>query len=172
MPELPEVETVRRGLKRGAVGRRITRSWVRPPDRLRVIVRPDPETFVRATQGARILAAERYGKQLDLPLDNGWHLLAHLGMTGRLQLSQGAGEMDEGPVDRHVWAALALEPNGQRKDDLLVYRDPRRFGVIEVSEQPTFRERLGVDPFDARFDPELVAREIARRRAPIKMVLL
>jgi formamidopyrimidine-DNA glycosylase len=172
MPELPEVETVRRNLERGAVGRRITRTWVRPPDGLRVIVRPDPETFVLATEGARIVAAERYGKQLDLPLDNGWHLLAHLGMTGRLQLQPAAAELEVELLDRHVWAALALAPDVQEIDDLLIYRDPRRFGVVEVSERPTFRDRLGVDPFDAQFDADRVVNEMARRRAPIKMVLL
>jgi formamidopyrimidine-DNA glycosylase len=172
MPELPEVETVRQGLERGVVGRRITRTLVRPPDGLSLMVRPDTGTFIRATEGARILAAERYGKQLDLPLDNGWHLLTHLGMTGRLQLQQNDGTLEAETLERHVWAALALEPHGQGNGDLLVYHDPRRFGVIEVSERPTFRERMGVDPFDARFDPDLVASEMARRRAPIKMVLL
>jgi formamidopyrimidine-DNA glycosylase len=172
MPELPEVETVRRGLEQGAVGRRITSTWVRGPDGRRVVVRPDPETFVRATEGARILAAVRYGKQLELPLDNGWHILAHLGMTGRFQLQRRIEEADGEPPDRHIWAALSLAPDGPKPDDLLIYRDPRRFGVIEVSELPDFRERLGVDPFDARFDPDRVMGEIARRRAPIKMVLL
>jgi formamidopyrimidine-DNA glycosylase len=172
MPELPEVETVRRILEQGAVGRRVIRTRVRPPDGLRLMVRPDPNTFVWATEGTRILAAERYGKQLDLPLDNGWHLLAHLGMTGRLQLQKGDDALDDGPLAPHVWAAFAFESDDGRTGDLLVYRDPRRFGVIEVSERPTFRERLGVDPFDARFDPDRIAHQIARRRAPIKTVLL
>jgi formamidopyrimidine-DNA glycosylase len=75
------------------------------------------------------------------------------------------------PEDRHIWAVLTLEP-ASGKGNLLTYRDPRRFGVLEVTRKPEFRERLGVDPFDAAFDPDAVAAAMARRRAPIKMVLL
>ncbi len=172
MPELPEVETVRRVVARGVVGRRVAAAWVRPPDRHRLMVRPDAPTFKRATEGVRILSIERYGKQLDFPLDNGWHLLIHLGMTGRLELHQASGSLDAMEHPRHVWAALQLEPDPAIAHDLLIYRDPRRFGVVEVAERPDFRARMGVDPFDERFDPRQVALAIGKRRAPIKMVLL
>ncbi len=172
MPELPEVETVRRLIARGVVGRRILASWSRPPDGLSVMVRPDSATLTRATVGARIKGAERYGKQLDFPLDNGWHLLVHLGMTGRLELHQFEESLEAMEFPRHVWAALQLEPDARNPNDLLIYRDPRRFGVIEVTQRPSYRDRMGVDPFDDRFDPDEIARAIAKRRAPIKMVLL
>lgn len=171
MPELPEVETVRLDLEREVVGRCILSAWARPPDGLSPMILPDPEAFVAATRGARVLAATRYGKQLDLPLDTGWHLLAHLGMTGRLTIQRAEPGPSFPPADRHVWAALTMEP-GWLGGDVLIFRDPRRLGVLEVTQSPRFRERLGVDPFDPAFDPEMVAEAIARRHAPIKMVLL
>lgn len=172
MPELPEVETLRRQLLPWLVGRRIERAWIRPPDGRRAVVRPDPDRVRRVAEGATLLGIDRHGKRLDLKLDNGCHLLVHLGMTGRLELRAVSVAASADRLPPHSWIALALGPHRLTDRALLVYRDPRRLGSIEAAEHPFDRRQIGIDPFDPDFDPAIIAAQIARRRAPIKSVLL
>jgi formamidopyrimidine-DNA glycosylase len=165
LPELPEAETIRRQLAPHIEGARIVASWARLPR----ITRPDVETFVARTQGQRIVAARRHGKQLYFPLEDGWNLLVHLGMTGRLQVAPPSAERAGAgaDTDRHIHAVLDLD-NGQR----LVFRDPRTFGALAVEPDLAFLERMGPEPLADDFDEAALARVLRARTSPLKSLLL
>ena len=172
MPELPEVEVVRRGLDAHAVGSTIAAVEVlhsRP-------VRRDaggPTGFVAALTGRRIEAARRRGKYFWLPLDNGDALLGHLGMSGQM-LVQPAGAPDE----RHLRVRFTLAgPDGSRPQDKeLRFVDQRMFGGLSVSpagaELPTEIAHIARDLLDPEFDLDLFVRKVRRRSAGIKRLLL
>jgi len=161
MPELPEVETIRRQLEPAVVGARIRdldvrdARWCAPiaPAELRDIV-----------GGRRVRALHRRGKYLDWALEGEVHLLMHLRMTGTLLL-------DPAEVPDHTRVVISL--GGHH----LLFVDPRRFGtgqlVIGDEELEAFyASRLGVEPFDKRFTPAHL-RSLARGRSvPIKAFLL
>ena len=164
MPELPEVEVVRRGLEAHAVGETITNVEVlhsRP-------VRRDaggPSGFVAALTGRTIEAARRRGKYFWLPLDNGDALLGHLGMSGQM-LVQPAGAPDE----RHLRVRFTLP------DKELRFVDQRMFGGLLVSpagaELPTEIAHIARDLLDPEFDLEDFVRRVRRRTSGIKRQLL
>ena len=140
MPELPEVETVRRGLSPHIVGHRLRGARVRNP-RLRW---PVPDKLDTLIAGQHIKSLERRAKYLILRLDHGG-LLLHLGMSGSLRLVVATT-----PPDKHDHVDLLLD-DGQ----VLRLRDPRRFGAVLWSEQPDTHPllaTLGVEPLDKDFD--------------------
>lgn len=164
MPELPEVETVRRGLTDGLVGRTIGSVEVRER-RLRW---PLPADFGVRLAGARILAIDRRAKYLQLRLDRDRTLLVHLGMTGQLRLLC-ANDLPPPGVHDHVDIHL----DGDR---CLRYTDIRRFGSMHLYAgadhgQPLLA-RLGVEPLSEAFTAEYLHRHLERRRAAIKLVLM
>ncbi|MDR0417550.1 MAG: bifunctional DNA-formamidopyrimidine glycosylase/DNA-(apurinic or apyrimidinic site) lyase [Propionibacteriaceae bacterium] len=179
MPELPEVETVRRGLERLAVGRRIDELVIREAKSFPV----DHGTWQEAAQvveGATVTAARRRAKVLILDLDNGWSLVAHLKMTGQMVV-RGAENWAAGhPTD----SFLADLPDrstrlefGFADGSRLFFNDQRKFGWVkavptaEVEALP-FIAALGPEPFDPAGFPEF-RRRIARRvRTTIKAALL
>ena len=163
MPELPEVETVRRQLEPQIVGRRIVQSWARLPR----ITQPSIDAFVAGTQNQTIQAARRRGKQLYFPLESGANLLIHLGMTGRLHVEDAAHPFDEAQIHKHIHAVLRLD-NGRQ----LVFTDPRTFGALAVSADTAFLNAYGPEPLDDDFDEEAMARSLARRIIKIKAALL
>ena len=162
MPELPEVETIRRQLAPHVEGRRIESAevldsrWCEPAP---------PGEVERALAGRRIERVSRRGKYLVLELEHDVHLVMHLRMTGNLLLV-GAGE--ERP---HLRVRLAL---GHKA---LLFCDVRRFGTGVVllgseARDAYFEDRLGVEPLEPDFTAEAL-RELARgRRAPVKAFLL
>ncbi len=162
MPELPEVETVRRQLEPEVVGSTITALAVLDP---RWCAPLAPAEFGDIVVGRSVRALRRHGKYLDWVLDGEIHLLMHLRMTGTLLLDP-AGELP------HTRVELTLD--GDRR---LRFVDPRRFGTGQLAigdEALTafLATRLGVEPFDDAFTPELL-RALARgRRGPIKSFLL
>ena len=183
MPELPEVETIRRQLEPAVVGLRIESArvlderWTRPAA---------PEVVEQAVGGRRIEAVERRGKYLLLRLDGGRVLAMHLRMTGNLLLHEagadavrdleserlGGPRVYESSVDRrHLRAEIALE-GGSR----LLFTDMRRFGhavVLEPDEvEPYFATRLGMEPLSGDLTPEALAALAAGRTAPLKSFLL
>lgn len=166
MPELPEAETVRRQLEPRVVGKKIEASWSRLARR----TFPSLEEFVHYTQGARIVAARRRGKQIYFPLDNGQNLLVHLGMTGRLHVQdgdlRGRGKKLEEPANKHIHALLQLE------DGAIVFTDPRTFGAIGVSEDLPFLRNMGPEPLDEDFDEAAMVRKLRTRTIKIKSALL
>ncbi len=138
MPELPEVETVRRMLESSVLGRTVARVRL-SGKRLRG---PVARALPRRLAGRTFTAARRVGKYLLLDLDGGLTLLSHLGMSGRWLFRE---RPDEAPLD-HVHARLAFADGSE-----MLYQDPRRFGLLELHETGALAHHralasLGPDP--------------------------
>jgi formamidopyrimidine-DNA glycosylase len=164
MPELPEVETVRRMLEQHVRGRRITRALAsRKP--LRV---PMTRGWSRRVLGRSIATLRRHGKYLLIDLDGGLTLLSHLGMSGRwLYLSEPPAKRME-----HVHVKLLFEDRSQ-----LWFQDARRFGMLELHETGRVHEApllagLGPDPFPEPPAAEVFAGLARGRSASVKVFLM
>jgi len=162
MPELPEVETIRRQLEPAIVGRVIESLRVQDERWTRPVA---PREVERALAGRRIEAVERRGKYLLLRLEGGRTLAMHLRMTGNLLL------VDETTDPPYLRAQLQLE-GGRR----LLFTDARRFGhavVLDDAElDEYFAARLGIEPLSDSLTAEELCRRAAGRRAPLKSFLL
>jgi formamidopyrimidine-DNA glycosylase len=163
MPELPEVETVRRGLALRISGRRIVRAELRRPD----LRRPFPPTLAARLDGALIGALHRRGKYILIELDDDGLLLLHLGMSGRIT----AGDAGQ-PTVQHDHVVLTL-------DDGIVIRfnDPRRFGLIDYVRRGDSAEHpllagLGPEPLEPGFNGSYLGTALAGKLSPIKAALL
>jgi formamidopyrimidine-DNA glycosylase len=161
MPELPEVETIRRDLTPRVVGRRFTAVEVMPGAE-KVVVLPSPAEFCRALPGLRIEDVERRGKYLLFPLSDGRHLIVHLRMTGALiHRSVGA------PADGYLRVRLALDDKTE-----LRYTDLRKLGMMWLVVDPTLVVgKLGPDALEA-LQPTTLRSLLEGRRAPVKAVLM
>ena len=158
MPELPEVETVRRTLtaNQGAAIRRIRLN------RSDIIRRA--EFSIGQLKNKMIREIGRRGKYLLLVLDQGYYLVVHLGMSGRFYQLVETKEA----TAKHVHAEIYLD-NGNK----LVYEDPRRFGGIYLlKDQEQFFGRMGVEPLAEEFDPAYLYKITRRRKIAIKSLLL
>jgi formamidopyrimidine-DNA glycosylase len=184
MPELPEVETVRRQLEPELVGKRIESAEVLD-ERL---TRPEPPgALERAVEGREVTAVARRGKYLLLGLEGGRTLALHLRMTGNLLLrdpEEGvtADLMKSEPGGAHLYEAKP-EPSHVRArfelDDgrVLLFTDVRRFGqavVLDAGDQldDYFASRLGIEPLSPELTPERLLALAAGRTAPLKSFLL
>jgi formamidopyrimidine-DNA glycosylase len=160
MPELPEVETVRRRLAPLLEGRTLTGVRI---DDARVTRPADPDEVARELVGERVVLADRRGKYLVLRFESGRALLIHLRMTGGL-LSNPNGET-------HLRALLSLDDGTQ-----LAYRDVRRFGtwlLLEPDEVDAYLEgKVGPEPLAAGYRAKDLAEKLVSRRAPVKAALL
>jgi formamidopyrimidine-DNA glycosylase len=169
MPELPEVETVRRGLDAFVPGRTIGTVEVHHPRAVRRHV-PGSADFAASLAGQTITATRRRGKYLWLPLGSGDALIAHLGMSGQLLLCR-PGEPD-GP---HLRVRLALE-DADREPIELRFVDQRTFGGLAVSpggaSLPTEIAHIARDPLDPDFDEQAFVTALRRRRTGLKRALL
>ena len=167
MPELPEVETVRRGLVPRLVGHRIVRLIQRRRD-LRV---PLPAKFAQKVEGRTVQAIDRRAKYLLIRLDDGQTLIAHLGMSGRMTLHD-APSAAEHPFQRHDHVVIETDEGWQVR-----FNDARRFGLmLLVSSETIQRHKLfkgvGPEPLDETFDGPALAARLKGRRTPIKAALL
>ena len=177
MPELPEVETVRRGLAPHLEGARLARVTARRPD-LRF---PLPEGFVQRLTGARIGALTRRGKSILAPLDRGDTLVIHLGMTGRFEVEAKADAAattpgafaHAAPADpRHAHVVFETDAG-----TVVTYFDARRFGWMDLiatarlDDHPRFAA-LGPEPLSVAFDAAYLGRAFAGRRQGAKTLLL
>ena len=163
MPELPEVETVRRRLEPVLTGRRF--ELVEISDAR--LVRPyEPDEVAAELQGERVASVERRGKYLIVRFETDRVLLIHLRMTGSLKHSDSG--LDDDPHRR----ALVRLNDGTA----VAYRDVRRFGtwlLVEPGELDAYlAPRLGDEPLDALFTAARLGARLAKRRAPIKAALL
>ena len=171
MPELPEVETVRRGLAPVMEGRKILSVEQRRPD-LRF---PFPNRFSERISGTKIERLGRKAKFLTGYLSSGEVLVLHLGMTGRFT------------IDGDATADLVHTPNTNAKHDHVVfhmeggvrvtYNDPRRFGFMELWPGDTFQnyprlKKLGPEPLSNHFNADYLDTALAGRNTPIKTALL
>jgi formamidopyrimidine-DNA glycosylase len=167
MPELPEVEVVRRGLERWVLGRRMTAVEVYNPRAIRRHV-TGPLHFAEVLAGRVLTAANRRGKFLWLPTDGGDALLAHLGMSGQL-LVQSA----DAPDEKHLRVRIQFADEERE----LRFVDQRTFGGLWVepvtgSPYPHSLAHIARDPIDPEFDPNAFAAGIRRRRTGVKRALL
>ena len=178
MPELPEVETVRRGLEEALLGLKI-----RYVDKKRNDLRfPIPEDLNEKLRGRTITALRRRAKYLLIDVNNGLTVLSHLGMSGRWTILRDdvitrpgrfahGGEIGSGNGP-HDWITIHFE-NGFSA----VYSDPRRFGFIDLINHGNENDypmlaKLGPDPLPATLTPEILNRSLVGRKAPLKSVLL
>ena len=164
MPELPEVETVRRQLAPVLEGRRLERVEIRDGRLTRPL---DPLEVAAELEGERVARVERRGKYLIVRFESGRALLIHLRMTGSLRAFDTGVDED----DAHRRAVVRLD-NGSD----VAYRDVRRFGTWLLLEPGELDEylaaRLGEEPFDALFTAARLGARLHKRRAPIKAALL
>jgi formamidopyrimidine-DNA glycosylase len=160
MPELPEVETVARGLQASLVGRVIVQVeilWTR------AIVAPDPATFSERVTGQLVAGVDRRGKWLVLSLSGGETLLIHLRMSGRVVI-----ESEPCLDNRHVRVMFLLD-DGQR----LSFIDQRKFGRLHLTPHPKeILGTLGPEPLSEPFTPARFEEMLRRRRGRIKPLLL
>lgn len=160
MPELPEVETYVCDLAPLLRGRRVEGAQVRWP---RTIAAPEPEAFVQRIARQRFVEFGRRGKYLLLGMDSGDTLIVHLRMTGHLLVQPGPIE-----PDAHTHVVLELDDGRQ-----LHFQDTRKFGRLWLTADPApVLARLGPEPLEAAFLPEVLAQKVAGRKAPIKNLLL
>lgn len=174
MPELPEVETVRRGLEPVLAGARLSRVRQRRPD-LRF---PFPERFAERLEGARVLSVGRRAKYLLASLDSGETWITHLGMTGRFTLDGGqVGEFETDAPAAGPHEHLSLCAEGPSGTTRLGYADARRFGYMglvptaALESHPWFAA-LGPEPLGNGFHAERLARAFHGRRQTVKVCLL
>ena len=171
MPELPEVETVRRGLLPVMEGRVIVQADVNRPD-LRWPLPPDMSA--RLT-GQRVLALRRRSKYILADLSSGESLLVHLGMSGRMLVSGGIlGQFhqDHPALQKHDHVVLHME-GGAR----VTFNDARRFGAMDLmptanAEAHPLLARLGPEPLGNGFDETYLVAALRGRKTPIKSALL
>jgi formamidopyrimidine-DNA glycosylase len=166
VPELPEVEVVRRGLERGVVGRTIAKVDVHHPRAVRRH-EPGPQDFADLLRGRTVLGARRRGKYLWLPLDSGDALTGHLGMSGQLLVV---------PADKPVEAHLRIRFSFKDKGRELRFVDQRTFGGMAVvaggADLPHTIEHIARDPLDPEFDDELFLRRLRAKHTGVKRALL
>jgi formamidopyrimidine-DNA glycosylase len=164
VPELPEVETVRRRLAPALEGHSFEHVEITDPR----LTRPhDPFEVARELEGERVAKVDRRGKYLIVRFESGRALLIHLRMTGSLRHAKG-GELREDP---HRRAVVNLDDGSD-----VAYRDVRRFGtwlLLEPAEVDTYLDaRVGREPLDDAYKAKHLADKLANRRAPIKAAIL
>lgn len=164
MPELPEVETIVRGLRPTLEGRRLTSVMQRRAD-LRF---PLPDNFAKRLTGRRVARIARRGKYILIHLDGEEVLLCHLGMSGRLVVTNGAA----GPLEPHDHVIFRTDAG-----DEIRFNDARRFGIMDlVPETELDRHRLleglGPEPLSNDFNGPALAERLKGKRTPIKAALM
>ncbi len=179
MPELPEVETVRRGLAPVAEGARITRVELRRPD-LRF---PFGNDFEEMLEGRTITSMGRRAKYLLADIDSGQVLVMHLGMSGSFRVEQdntsdqpGNFALPKGIIEKHDHVVFHLVTT-KNQTARIIYNDPRRFGFMALiarsalDEHPWFAD-MGIEPTGNGLDGAYLANKFANKAAPLKAALL
>ncbi len=158
MPELPEVETIRRGLERGILNKTISRIHIHDGR----VLRQDAEDFTRRLLKQTIVAVSRRGKALALSLSSGESLVVHVMMTGQLVVDGGTG----------VHTRVAFEFTDGTK---LLYNDQRVFGQLRVVRdvgEINYFKVIGPEPFDKAFNAAYITSALKKTSRPIKTILL
>ncbi len=171
MPELPEVETVRRGLLSVIEGQTIARADVNRPD----LRWPFPKNMAQRLTGQTITALRRRSKYILADLDGGETLLIHLGMSGRMLISGdplGQFVHDHPAAEKHDHVVLHMQ-NGAR----ITFNDPRRFGAMDLLETATADSHkllavLGPEPLGNDFNEPYLVAAFKGKNTPVKSALL
>jgi len=171
MPELPEVETVRRGLEPSMTGAVITQADVNRPD----LRWPFPELMAERISGARVLQLRRRSKYILADLDTGETLLIHLGMSGRMTVSGdplGQFVHEHPALIKHDHVVFHME-NGAR----VTFNDPRRFGAMDLLDTVTAEAhpllvKIGPEPLGNDFHEAYLVSALKTKNTPIKTALL
>lgn len=176
MPELPEVETVRRGLEPVMSGIQIARAEQRRPD----LRWPFPNDMEARLTGAKITQLRRRSKYILADLDTGETLLIHLGMSGRMLISAPEGTQnklgqfhhDHPPIGKHDHVILEMETGAR-----ITFNDPRRFGAMDLmvtadQSDHWLLSKLGPEPLGNSFNGDYLADRLKGRKTPIKTALL
>ncbi|MDK1491635.1 bifunctional DNA-formamidopyrimidine glycosylase/DNA-(apurinic or apyrimidinic site) lyase [Sinorhizobium sp. 7-81] len=178
MPELPEVETVRRGLAPTMEGALLVRAELRRPD-LRF---PFPDNFSASVAGRRIVSLSRRAKYLMIDLEGGDVIIAHLGMSGSFRIEAGTDadtpgrfHHQRGKDEKHDHVIFHL--SGQSGPARVIYNDPRRFGFMDLARRDgiadhVFFRDLGQEPTGNALDAAYLAQRFAGKAQPLKAALL
>jgi len=159
MPELPEVETIKNELLPHITGRRITGVTLFWEG---IVRQPSVEEFHSRITGQKITGITRRGKYLIIGLSSGDLLIIHLKMTGSLLVSQDSSE-----PPKYTRAVIHLDKNTD-----IFFRDPRKFGMMQlVKDKNSIVAKLGPEPLEADFTPQVLAQRLTKRTAPIKALL-
>ncbi len=166
MPELPEVETVCRGLRPILKGNAFKRVVQRRPD-LRI---PFPQDFVTQLEGQAVVDIRRRAKYLQILLDSDVVLIIHLGMSGRILIEDEKTKTETYGSHDHVIFHM-------KSGHQIRYHDPRRFGLMTLCDQAKIDQHkmfahLGPEPLENEFNPESLALKLAHKKTPIKSALL
>jgi formamidopyrimidine-DNA glycosylase len=165
VPELPEVETVRRGLHHLISGYRIVDALDLHPRTLKA----ESIAPLSTLKGARITGTGRRGKFLWITLDRPFVLVAHLGMSGQFLIAQ-----KDRPAAKHVRAQFALKKSLRSRE--LIFNDQRTFGWLSIEQLtdgvPSSAAHIALDPFDPNFDYQGTITKFTQRRVRIKTALL
>lgn len=164
MPELPEVETIRRTLQPKLAGLKFTGVRIYLP---KVIAAPEPEHFAETITGKKIIALQRRGKYLLFSLTGGYTLIVHLRMTGSMVYRESTG-----PTSKYTHVVFYFD-NGNR----LFFADLRQFGrlwllPVDSPDNPAGLKNLGPEPLDRSFTGKIFAKKLHNRRTKIKPLLL
>ena len=174
MPELPEVETVRRGLASTMLGARIDEVELRRKD----IRFPFPPRFKARLEGRKVLALKRRAKYILVELDSGETLICHLGMSGSFRIdaatasTPGGFHHERSKDPKHDHVVFHLDQGG-----VVTYNDPRRFGFMDLAASDALETHprlrgLGAEPLAPEFDARLLANLFRDSRSPVKAGLV
>ncbi len=163
MPELPEVETIRRGMENAMLGKTFKTIQVMRHD-LRI---PIPENLGQAMTGQTLQAISRRGKYMVLHLSNDKHIILHLGMSGRIHISH-----DEKTALKHDHVIMYMNDKTR-----ISFEDPRRFGMFYLAATPNWEDEkpfsdMGPEPLNANLTGDMLHNRIKNKKAPIKSALL
>jgi formamidopyrimidine-DNA glycosylase len=161
MPELPEVETVVRGLEKAMKGRAIARVTLNRAD-LRF---PFPPALGRV-RNARVESLSRRAKYILIALEKQKTMIVHLGMSGRMTVT------DTYDPEKHDHMILELD-----NDAYVVFNDPRRFGLVDLADTPQlarhkFFRHLGPEPFDKAFNAKYLAEKFRNKKTAVKLAIM
>lgn len=163
MPELPEVETVKNGIQKFIGNAHVLEVFIKNP-RLRTNVN---DSFVQNTVNAQIIGYERKAKYILIHMNNGYSVILHLGMSGKIKTCSKLPEH----LDKHDHIIIKTSAG------YMIYNDPRRFGLFcsiptsEISQFTPF-SNLGIDPFDDKLTADYLYNHLQKRKKEIKPVLL
>lgn len=164
MPELPEVETIKRAVAQGIGNSRIEGITIRNP-RLRVLI---PEDLPEKAKGRRIKAYRRIAKYIIIDLDNGLSFIWHMGMSGKVKISDALPDV----LEKHDHIII------QTTNGIVIYNDPRRFGVFTYCPTASLSDHVllchtGKDPFSEELTPRYLFEHLQKKKkTPIKQALL